>query len=402
MKEVNAVREASFEHAAELIRILKSHGFSAYIVGGAVRDHLLGKEVDDIDIATSARPEEVADLFPKTIPVGVEHGTIIVRHHHHSYEVTTFRSESDYIDHRRPSSVIFVSSLKEDLQRRDFTINALAMTDNGEIADPFSGRHDLQKHLIRAVGKAEERFQEDPLRMMRAIRFVSQLCFDLEPITKKALEEMAANLRHISVERITIEFEKMLLGSCTQQALRFLIDSGLSQYLPGMSNRDEALMEFAKTHSTHLFSIEEKWALLTIQLQVQEPVKWLKQWKLSNDKIKQVLQIFKCTETIENRKWTSVFVYQAGLDKAISADKIRSLLDDLPSEQEDIERIYNELPIKNRKQLAINGNDLIEWFQQEPGPWISKRLEAAEKAVVEGVIENDKGEVRRWLLSQTY
>lgn len=395
------MRNLSFEHAAELIGKLKNHGFSAYIVGGAVRDHLLGKDIDDIDIATSAKPEEVAAVFPKTIPVGIEHGTIVVRYHDRSYEVTTFRSESEYEDHRRPASVTFVASLEEDLQRRDFTINAMAMTETGEIADPFSGKDDLRNRLIRSVGQAEERFEEDPLRMMRAARFASQLCFGIDPETEAALKKMAADLRHISVERITIEFEKLLLGPCMEKALGLLVGSQLSEYLPGLSGMGEALMDYAKVEQALLTSIEERWAFFTLYLQMREPVEWLKNWKLSNEKIKQIIRIGRFVETVSNHEWAPFDVYEAGLKTAISVEKIRSLLYKQQPESEEIEHIYNRLPLKNRKELAVNGNDLLEWFVQRPGPWVSEWLKAAEKAVVEGSIVNRKGEVRKWLLNQT-
>ncbi|HET7656680.1 MAG TPA: CCA tRNA nucleotidyltransferase [Bacillales bacterium] len=396
------MQSKSFNQAAELITILKEHGYAAYIVGGAVRDHLLGKEVDDIDIATSAQPEEVRGIFPKTIPVGVEHGTIVVRFHHHSYEVTTFRSESDYEDHRRPSSVTFVSSLTEDLKRRDFTINALAMSETGEISDPFSGSEDLKAGLIRSVGHAEERFAEDPLRMMRAARFASQLCFEVEEKTRFALRTMASDLQHISVERISVEFEKLLLGSCFRKALALLIDSGLFAYLPGMSEKENGLRELAETELSALSSLYEKWTYLLIVLQIHESSVWLKKWKLSNDKIKKITQIRRTLDALSKEGWKAFDVYKAGLEIALSAERVRSLMNKQPAELVKVDRLYRQLPVKNRKELAFVGNDLLDWFQQPPGPWLSKWIEAAEEAIVEGLVPNEKEAVRRWLLKQTF
>ncbi|HET7615418.1 MAG TPA: CCA tRNA nucleotidyltransferase, partial [Bacillales bacterium] len=180
------MKEETFRDAAAVVNHLIENGYEAYIVGGAVRDHLIGRRVKDIDIATSATPDKVDGLFDKTIPVGVEHGTVVVRFRHQSFEVTTFRKESDYKDHRRPSAVSFVSSLHEDLQRRDFTINAMALSREGELIDPCDGRSDLQRKLIRTVGTAKERFEEDPLRMMRAVRFASELDFRIEAETGNA------------------------------------------------------------------------------------------------------------------------------------------------------------------------------------------------------------------------
>ncbi len=158
-------------------------------MGGSVRDVLLNQPIHDVDIATSAFPAEIKQIFPKTIDVGIEHGTVLVLEKAGQYEITTFRTESAYQDFRRPDHVEFVRSLKEDLKRRDFTINAFAIRENGEIIDLFAGLKDLDQHVLRAVGDPHERFFEDALRMMRGLRFVSQLGFDLENETFAAIKE---------------------------------------------------------------------------------------------------------------------------------------------------------------------------------------------------------------------
>src|SRR5690625_1201737 len=167
----------TFEQAVNVLSIIEQNGYETYFVGGCVRDFLLNRPIKDIDIATAALPEELMDIFDSVIPVGIEHGTVIVRFNQVSYEVTTFRHEGIYTDQRRPDDVTFIRHIEEDLQRRDFTINALAMDRHGEIKDLFSGREDLDKQLIRSVGNAAERFMEDPLRMLRGVRFTSQLGF---------------------------------------------------------------------------------------------------------------------------------------------------------------------------------------------------------------------------------
>ena len=169
-----------FKKALPVIDKLNQAGYEACFVGGSVRDCILNLPIHDVDIATSAFPAEIKEVFEKTIDVGIEHGTVLVLHQDESYEITTFRTESTYQDYRRPDHVDFVRSLEEDLKRRDFTINALALNAQGQIIDLFHGLEDLQNKRLKAVGIAAERFQEDALRMMRGLRFVSQLGFDLE------------------------------------------------------------------------------------------------------------------------------------------------------------------------------------------------------------------------------
>ncbi len=178
-----------FVKAMPVLQTLENAGFEAYFVGGSVRDVLLHRHVHDVDITTSAYPEEVKQLFDKSIDTGIKHGTVTVLYNNESYEITTFRTESGYQDFRRPDHVTFVQNLDEDLKRRDFTINALAMNTKGEIVDLFNGLDDLEHHIIRAVGDPETRFHEDALRMMRAVRFMSQLEFKLEEKTRQAIKD---------------------------------------------------------------------------------------------------------------------------------------------------------------------------------------------------------------------
>ena len=201
-----------YQKALPLLKKIEEAGFEGYFVGGSVRDVLLGQPIHDVDIATSAFPAEIKHIFPRTIDIGIEHGTVLVLDGDESYEITTFRTESTYQDFRRPDQVAFVRSLEEDLQRRDFTINAFALKEDGAIVDLFGGLNDLDNQVLRAVGNPYERFHEDALRMMRGLRFVGQLGFTLEEKTKASIIENHALLAKISVERITVEFVKFLLG----------------------------------------------------------------------------------------------------------------------------------------------------------------------------------------------
>ncbi|MCA9766031.1 MAG: CCA tRNA nucleotidyltransferase, partial [Carnobacterium sp.] len=230
-----------FTKALPIIAEIKQAGYEAYFVGGCVRDALLNKEINDVDLATSAFPAEIKAIFSKTIDVGIEHGTVMVLKNDETYEVTTFRTESTYQDFRRPDQVVFVRSLKEDLKRRDFTVNALAMTEDGEIIDYFDGVNDLTNGLIKAVGSPKERFFEDALRMMRGVRFVSQLNFRMDSETKKAIFLHRALLAKIAVERIQVEFMKLLLGEGRQKGLNLFIESALYSYCPGLAEYQKEL-----------------------------------------------------------------------------------------------------------------------------------------------------------------
>lgn len=198
--------------AREIIEKLRYAGHEAYIVGGCVRDSILEKDPADWDITTSASPVEIKELFPYTIDTGIEHGTVTVMIDHQPFEVTTYRVDGKYQDHRRPTQVHFTKSLKEDLLRRDFTINAMAYNDDDGLIDLYGGLADLKNGMIRCVGEAAQRFDEDALRILRALRFQAQLGFQVEEETKAAIRRQARFLKDISAERIQVELDKLLVS----------------------------------------------------------------------------------------------------------------------------------------------------------------------------------------------
>ena len=215
---------------AECLAQLKAAGKAAYPVGGWVRDRLLGREAGDVDLCTAALPEEVMALFPAAVPTGLAHGTVTVPTVSGNVEITTFRREGGYADARHPDAVTFDVGLTEDLSRRDFTINAMALAEDGTVVDPFGGREDLKSGLIRCVGKAERRFSEDALRMLRALRFKAQLGFELEEKTGRALRANAHRVEKVSRERLRAEVEKTLLSPRPQVAGE-MIETGLLDHL---------------------------------------------------------------------------------------------------------------------------------------------------------------------------
>lgn len=218
--------ESLREQAMTIVRRLTDNGFEACLVGGCVRDEQLGRPVKDYDIATSARPQQIIELFERTVPTGLQHGTVTVMIGKMPFEVTTFRKEAEYEAFRRPSEVEYIDSLLEDLKRRDFTMNAMAIDGEGRLIDPFGGRADLQRGVLRCVGQAEERFREDALRMLRCIRFAAEYGLQVDGPTWDALIACMPLLRHIAMERVRLELERMLAGSAPNRALELLFHSG--------------------------------------------------------------------------------------------------------------------------------------------------------------------------------
>lgn len=217
-----------------LSRLMEA-GFQAYLVGGSVRDAIMGREINDYDITTSAEADKVEELFSdyRTVDVGREFGTIKIITGDGDVEVTTFRSDGEYLDGRHPTEVVFAKDIVEDLSRRDFTINAMAMDLIGQLVDPFGGRADIEQKIIRTVGDASTRFGEDKLRIMRAIRFSTQLGFDLEPNTLGSIKEYAPTINQVSMERIRIELDKILTSVMPSKGLRLLEETGiLAEILP--------------------------------------------------------------------------------------------------------------------------------------------------------------------------
>ena len=214
-------------HVRYVVFTLRAHGFEAFAVGGAVRDLLLGRGPEDWDVATSGEPRYVLSIFPRVVPAGLKHGTVTVVTPAGGVDVTTYRVEGPYSDFRRPDTVRFTDSLRQDLGRRDFTINALALGPDGRVVDLFGGLADLARGIVRAVGDPAARFSEDALRMMRAVRLTAELGFSLDPDTSAAIRDNAALLGRIAVERVRQELDRCLLGPDPARALELLRSLGL-------------------------------------------------------------------------------------------------------------------------------------------------------------------------------
>ena len=241
------------ENVKNIIGVLESHGFEAYAVGGCVRDTLLLRVPGDWDITTSAKPEEVKQLFSHTIDTGIEHGTVTVMMNHIGYEVTTYRIDGEYEDARHPKEVTFTSNLVEDLKRRDFTINAMAYNERCGLVDEFDGIGDLEKGVIRCVGDPMERFSEDALRMLRAVRFAAQLGFSIEDNTKEAICKLAPTIAKVSVERIAVELVKILTSNHPEK-LKTAYELGLTKvFMPEF----DVAMETEQHNIHHMYTVGE-------------------------------------------------------------------------------------------------------------------------------------------------
>lgn len=241
------------EKVEYILHTLEAAGYEAYAVGGCVRDSLLGREPDDWDITTSATPQQVKKAFPRTIDTGIQHGTVTVMIGKEGFEVTTYRIDGEYEDSRHPKEVIFTANLIEDLKRRDFTINAFAYNDRSGIVDAFDGMTDLKNGIIRCVGEARERFREDALRMMRAVRFSAQLGYSIEEKTREAIIELAPSLQNISAERIQVELVK-LLQSPHPDYLREAYELGMTKVI--LPEFDRA-MKTSQNNPHHIYSVGE-------------------------------------------------------------------------------------------------------------------------------------------------
>ncbi|MBR6403142.1 MAG: CCA tRNA nucleotidyltransferase [Eubacterium sp.] len=213
-----------------IIEQLNNSGFEAYAVGGCVRDAILGRKPNDWDITTSATPYEVKEIFRRTIDTGIQHGTVTVMLKKNGYEVTTYRIDGEYTDHRRPDGVTFTRELSEDLLRRDFTINAMAYNEKDGLVDLYGGVQDLENKIIRCVGSPDDRFDEDALRIMRAVRFAAQLGFDIDPETREAARKHAPEIEKVSAERVETELTKLLLSAYPEKLLE-MYDLGITSVI---------------------------------------------------------------------------------------------------------------------------------------------------------------------------
>lgn len=390
--------------AQKVLEVLEKAGYEAYLVGGCVRDSLLGKEPADYDITTNALPREVQKLFPRTIPTGIQHGTIAVIQNNAMVEVTTFRVDGKYEDYRRPGEVKFVSSLKDDLMRRDFTINALAISRDGKVTDYVGGRSDLKTGCIRTVGNAEERFAEDALRMLRACRFAAQLSFQIEASTTTAITTCKKLANHLAVERVVSEFSKIWKTKQPSKGLIPLLETGLLSELPPFHSLSNSPI-IDQQEWVNLDTLEttlEKWVyFLQLVFRNREYPKQvcktnilnlLPKFKFSNSEKKAISDLLTLVA-----EWNPNVSAEEGklllLKYQIKVVQLAEKLWQLISEKRTslpLEKWWKEMPIHSFSELAINGNDLLRTTGRIPGSWLKETLQYLFHQVVLGHIQNEK------------
>jgi len=340
-----------------------------------------------VDIATSSYPEETKQIFPRTADIGIEHGTVLVLDGDEEYEVTTFRTEDVYVDYRRPSAVSFVRSLEEDLKRRDFTVNAFALDETGEIIDLFYGLEDLEKQVLRAVGVASERFNEDALRIMRGFRFQASLGFELEPETFKAMKTLTPLLEKISVERTFVEFDKLLLAPFWRRGLASMIESQAYDYLPDMESSQDKLNRLFDLETDFIFeSSEQAWSALLSALEIENAQPFLKAWKTSRQFAKQVQDLLTILALREKGELSKRDCYRFDLNLLLQAENLRQAQGKEVNPQA-ITETYQSLTIHDKKEIQINGGILIKEYGYQPGPDLGEILTEIEYKMSDFIVE---------------
>lgn len=428
------------EKVKQIIATIEEAGYEAFVVGGCVRDSILGRVPDDWDITTSAKPEQVKELFHRTVDTGIKHGTVTVMLDKEGFEVTTYRIDGEYEDSRHPKNVVFTSNLIEDLKRRDFTINAMAYNDRAGIVDVFGGIKDIEAGVIRCVGNPKERFGEDALRMMRAVRFSAQLGYSIEEQTAQAVREMAQNLTNISAERIQTELVKLLVSK-NPDYLRTCYETGIMKViLPEF----EHCMETEQKNPHHCYSVGEhtlhsllhaendKVLRLTMLMHdigkpetkttdengidhfhghalVSERITRtvLKRLKFDNDTLNKVSRLVlyhdynvepapRYVRRAIHKIGEDIFPYLFAVKRADVLAQSEYRREEKLQKLEEIQKIYEEIKAANEcvslRTLAVTGRDLIE-MGMKPGRELGEVLNKLLEIVLENPEKNSKEEL---------
>lgn len=390
------------KNVENIIERLKEHGFEGFAVGGCVRDSLLKKTPTDWDITTDALPEDMKKIFKKTFDTGIAHGTVTVLMDGVGYELTTYRIDGNYSDGRHPDSVSFSKNLSEDLCRRDFTVNAMAYSHNKGIVDLFGGRKDLQNGIIRAVGDAKKRFDEDALRMLRAVRFAAQLGFKIDDDTFEAIRERAKLLSKVSKERIFVELNKSLCGDFAQN-IKMVYTSGLYRYIgKEFAKLGENIYDFypRKFHNKkHMY-----WAAFLENIENVEAVKKIL-FELKSDNatrnnayllVKELKNPLPSSD--EDIRWS---LHRIGADlfcdyiEILRSDKKnKDILDKIDTIEDRYSLIMKENHAYEISMLDITGKDLMD-LGISKGPKIGEVLEFLLKKVIENPMNNEKSSLLR-------
>ena len=367
------------EAGIEVIKLIELNGYEAYFVGGFVRDYLLGVESNDIDIATNALPNQVANIF-KVVNTGIKYNCVTVIYEGYSFETTTYRLETGYSDYRHPTYEVG-KVLTDDLRRRDFTINAMAMNKDLEVIDIFGGLNDLKSGIIKTVNDPQKRFTEDALRMLRAAYFAAKLDFSIERETLSAMRRNSHLVQNLSLDRMTWELEKIINSKHFTKGINYLIESSIAPYLGNFKNG--------------IFLIQEKeissisW-MSFIGISYFESEDDLSLLHLKDNSINQIKTAIKLAKEIKNNKFNRLHLFEFGLRIVKLANDINTLIFNSKDYGEFLDKEYQKMPIHSLSELAINGNDILEVLDVKDKRQISVILDDLKKCVLLEKIDNRK------------
>lgn len=349
------------ESALKLLKELTSHDYKAYIVGGFVRDYLLGRESQDIDVCTNATPKEIKEVFEDSFLPTEDYGSVIVNKYGIRFEITTFRKEFSYQDHRKPVEIQYIDDLYQDLLRRDFTINAICIDENGEVIDFLGGRDDLERKLIRTIGDAVDRFQEDALRILRAIRFATVLDFQLDASVSSAILETRHLLSELSYQRKKEELDKIFASGHADKGIDLLLQYHLDKNLE--------LEKLSQVENTD--SVIGIWSVLDVDLL----------YPFSNNEKEMMADIRKAMSL---NNLDPMALYEYGLYVNSVAGEMKGL------DKKKITESYNALIIHSRSDLDVTSEEIMECLDREPGEYLSDIYEDIEREVLYRRLPNQK------------
>ncbi|SER43574.1 CCA tRNA nucleotidyltransferase [Salipaludibacillus aurantiacus] len=364
-----------------VLSVLTEAGFESYIVGGAVRDEYLSNPVHDVDISTEAETGDIQSVFPRTIDVGIQHGTVLVPVKGKPVEVSTFKGKS----------------IKEDLRNRDFTCNSMAKTLQGEIIDPFGGKEDIDTKRLRTIGNSRAPFLEDPLRLLRALRFALQLGFKIDKETQDHMDDLAELILKPAAERIASETEKMSQTNLSGIDWDWLLKQRVFQQLPFVFKNAEVQSSLRTLKKPLFINDLLTWWSVALYNNAPESAKaGLSYYKRSNRLTKDVITIHSKVHQFFSDGWSLYDIYVLGEQRLDIAILLVKLVKPGTITADKWHEVYNDLPVKNKSDLPVTGRDLIAQFPALSGWEIGRWLKSIEKAVVEGAVANEKKAVLAW------
>ena len=377
------------EHAMRVIEKLNENNYEAYLVGGYVRDLLLGIPSSDIDITSNATPDQVREVFPDAKDTGLRFGTVTVFYEGEAFEVTTFRKDMGYDDHRHPSTIVFSDSLEEDLKRRDFTVNAFAMDAEGRVIDLFAGTEDLKHKIIRAIGNPDERFKEDALRILRAFRFTAKLDFDIETKTLTAIIDDMPLLKKIANERILDEFKKMIELPFVKKAMTLMDTCGVGRVLPELKKGLKRVVASEEPLSDALdfFTL--------CRYENKQP--FSKSWRFSNRERTEINQTALLLNKALSEGFDAYDVYTHGMDTCLKVNRLQRFYDPRKDDESLIVNLNEKLPINSEKDLAFRGADIRRLEHLEDPATIGKLLNQIERTIIAGKLKNDYDAIKTFV-----